>query len=211
MDGILKLNNEKRILNTAKELFYNLGYSQVTMDDIAARLKMSKKTLYKYYSGKYDIIKTVVNEFKTELSEGVNQIVNDNTLEYPVKLKEMLNFVALRLNNISPVLLEDLQKNLPELWEEINHYKNESAYSRFNKLIEEGKAKNMINDRVNHRLIVVLYANAIQNLLDPAFLNQLPNGIITEMPKSPSLIFDNLINIIYEGILTEEAKQQYRK
>lgn len=203
-------HNRQRILEVSKELFYNRGYNRVTMDDIARNLSMSKKTLYRHFNGKYDIMKTLVEETKKELSSGVLQIVNDSQMEYPLKLKKMLNFVAVKINDISNKLMEDMRVNLPELWEDLNNYKNESAYQRFALLIEEGKKKEMINDRINHRLVVVLYANAIQNLLDPLFLNQLPKDIMNEIPHKPAEIFDNLINIIYEGILTEEAKKEYQ-
>jgi AcrR family transcriptional regulator len=200
-----------RILETSKELFYQHGYSKVTMDEVAQKLGMSKKTLYRYFESKYDIISHIVQIFKDDLSNGVDDIINDESLEYPVKLKKMLNFVALKLSGISVLLMEDLQKILPDLWDELNKLKREGAFNRFNKLIEEGRRKSMINERINLQVIVALYASAIQNLLDPDFMNQLPAGIVEKMPTSPSEIFDNMINIIYEGILTEETKKDYQQ
>ncbi len=205
-----KSENRARILEESRKLFYNLGYKKVTMDDIARNMGMSKKTLYKYFDGKYEIMKTIVHDVIDDLSNGIDQIILDEHLSYPAKLRKMLNFVGLHLSKISPRLMEDMQVNLPELWEEVNRYKRDSAFKRFYKLIEEGKRKKLINDQVNHHLIVVLYASATQNLLDPGFLYQLPQDILEKIPQSPAEIFDNLVNIIYEGILTEDTKQEYR-
>lgn len=210
MIALTKQQNKQKILDTSKALFYASGYSAITMDDIARKLGMSKKTLYKYYSGKYEIMCQIIRNLKDELAGGVNKIVNNESTAYPEKLRQMLNFVGFTLANISPALLEDLQKNLPALWEELNRHKRESAYLRFNKLIEEGRRKGFINEGVNHRLIVALYASAVQNLLDPAFLNQLPEEILEDLPQSPGVIFDNLVNIIFEGILNADAKEKFK-
>ncbi|MGK7394335.1 MAG: TetR/AcrR family transcriptional regulator [Candidatus Cyclobacteriaceae bacterium M3_2C_046] len=206
-----KAYNARRILETSKDLFYTFGYSKVTMDDISKKLGMSKKTLYKYFDGKYQIMERIVADFKKDMSTGVDKIINDESLDFPIKLKEMLNLVAKQLSHISPLLMEDMQQNLPVLWEELNNHKKEGAYKRFNRLIEEGRQKSMINSHINHKLIVVFYASAIQNLLDPNFMHQIPQEILEEMPKSPAQIFDNLINLIYEGILREETKEDYRE
>jgi AcrR family transcriptional regulator len=200
-----------RILEASRELFYKNGYSKVTMDEVSQKLGMSKKTLYRYFDSKYDIMSHIVATFKHDLSNGVESIVSDESLEYPVKLKKMLNFVALKLSGISVMLMEDLQKNLPDLWDELNKLKKESAFIRFNKLMEEGRKKSMINDKINLQVIIVMYASAIQNLLDPDFVKQLPASLVKELPKSPSEIFDNMINIIYEGILTEKTKKDYQQ
>lgn len=204
-------NTRNRILGASKDLFYTKGYSKVTMDDIAQKLAMSKKTLYRYFENKYDIISQIVQNFIDDLGNGVKEIVHDDSLEYPFKLKKMLNFVAVKLSGISVLLLEDMQTTLPELWHKLDQFKKESAFIRFNQLIEEGREKSMINQHINHRLIVALYASAIHNLLNPDFIRQLPAEIVKEMPAAPSDIFDNIINIIYEGILTEETKEKFRK
>lgn len=200
----------KKIIDGCRQLFYECGYSKVTMDQAAKKLGMSKKTLYRYFDSKEAIMSEVTAMFSEELGSGVEAIVSDQTLDYPLKLKKMLNFVALKLSGISITLMEDLQKNLPRLWDQLNHYKKEGAFKRFNRLIDEGVEKGMINERVNKRLIVALYACAIQNLLDPDFVRQMPSEIVRDMPHAPSTIFDNMINIIYEGILTERAKNTFR-
>jgi AcrR family transcriptional regulator len=191
------------ILNAARSLFYTYGYSKVTMSDIAREMGMSKKTLYKFFNSKQEIIIVLVKFFKEEVSAGVEKILGDEQDDFPVKMKKMLQFVALRLSGISNVFLEDLQKYLPEVWEDLNNYKKEAAFTRFKRLIDEGKAKNRIRNNINPQMIVLLYASAVQNLLDPAFYKQIPTEMVQELPVTPALIFDNIINIIYHGILDD--------
>jgi len=51
-----KTSTEGKILEAAYRLFLEKGYRHTTMDDIAQDLGMSKKTLYKYYPGKLDLL-----------------------------------------------------------------------------------------------------------------------------------------------------------
>lgn len=51
---------KERILETALELFAQNGYLGTSMQDIAARLKITKAALYKHYTGKQEILDRIV-------------------------------------------------------------------------------------------------------------------------------------------------------
>ena len=44
------------ILDRTIELFYEFGIKNLSMDDISRKLKISKKTLYRYVNSKEDLI-----------------------------------------------------------------------------------------------------------------------------------------------------------
>jgi AcrR family transcriptional regulator len=205
-----KEDNRIKILETARELFYMYGYSKVTMDDISRKLGMSKKTLYNYYEGKYQLLQSILENFKTNLAQGVESVLENDSMSYPEKLYGMLTQVAMNLSRVSPKFMEDIQLNAPEIWKEINEYKKEAAFLRFNKLIEEGLRKGHVRKDINKNMAIALYVSAIQNLLDPVFMQQLPREVSKEIPEAPIEIFDQMINIIYEGILSEDTKAAYR-
>ena len=50
------MENKDRILHHASALFLRNGIKSVSMDDIAASLAMSKKTLYKTFANKDEIV-----------------------------------------------------------------------------------------------------------------------------------------------------------
>jgi AcrR family transcriptional regulator len=51
----------KRILESAYKLFRRQGYSRVTMDDIAAEAKLTKRTLYHHFSSKDELLANVLD------------------------------------------------------------------------------------------------------------------------------------------------------
>lgn len=53
---------EEQIINAARELFKNYGFKKVTMDEIARKAGVTKKTVYKYFASKQDLLKFFINE-----------------------------------------------------------------------------------------------------------------------------------------------------
>ena len=47
---------KEKILHKASEMFLNLGFKSVTMDDIASALGMSKKTIYSHFPTKLKLV-----------------------------------------------------------------------------------------------------------------------------------------------------------
>ena len=201
---------EGKILDTAYRLFLGKGYRQTTMDDIAQELGMSKKTLYKYYPGKLELLSASFEVLQTRMSAKVEAVVDNRFLPFPLKLRSFLTVVASYLAPINPGLFEDLHENAPEVWQDLKAYINQSAHLRFAKLIEEGVNQGLVSTRVNVSLVVLLYAAAIQSLWDPKFAAQFPEEIQRGAKMRPADAFEQAISIIYNGILTEEARNEFQ-
>jgi AcrR family transcriptional regulator len=205
-----KTSTEAKILDSAYRLFLGKGYRHTTMDDIAQNLGMSKKTLYKYYPGKLELLSASFELLKTKMTAKVEAILDNRYISFPLKLKSTLTVIASHLAPINPELFEDLRNQAPEIWEELTTYINESAYLRFAKLIDQGVAQGLVNPRINVNLVVMLYAAAVQSLLDPKFYGQFPDSMQKGMKIPPSDIYDQAISIIYNGILTDEARNEFQ-
>ncbi len=204
-----RVSKEAKILEIAYKLFLSKGYRQTTMDDISQELSMSKKTLYKYYPGKLELLSASFELLKVKISSKVEGILENRHLAFPLKLKSTLTVIATHLAPIKPELFEDLRDHAPEVWEAMRVYINESAYVRFQKLIQQGIAQGLVNPNININMVVILYASAVQSLIDPKFLAQFPITIQKGMKLPVSDIYDQAITIIYNGILTEEARSEF--
>jgi len=206
-----KTDIESRILDVSYRLFLKQGYKNTTMDDISQELAMSKKTLYKYFPGKLELLAASFDLLKTKLSIKVEVLFENRYISFTAKLKSFLSIVAADLAPINPELLEDLRDHAPEIWSELQDYVRDSAYLRFQKLIEEGIEKGQVAPNINKTMIVLVYASAIQSLIDPKFLAQFPFEMREKMNLNTSEIFDQTIQIIYQGILTDEAREEFQK
>ncbi len=49
-------SKRQRIVDATRVHFFSHGFRRVTMDDLAAELGISKKTLYAHFPGKFDLL-----------------------------------------------------------------------------------------------------------------------------------------------------------
>lgn len=104
-----RMEAKERILHKAEEMFMRFGIRSVSMDDIAAELGMSKKTIYQFFSDKDELVDVVIGSIirnmqadclgcKAKSSNAVEQIfmVMDEVIE--------------QFRNMNAMVLYDLEK-----------------------------------------------------------------------------------------------------
>jgi AcrR family transcriptional regulator len=190
-----------RILNKASEMFFQFGYLKVTMDEIASRLGMSKKTLYKYYPGKESLIREMFKNVKCEIEDYISELWSDEQLDFVLKLKKLMNFIGTQSSKMRGPLIEDIQKYNPDIWQEIQEFRKQTSQKKFTFLINEGIEKGFFRNDIDNTIIVLTYINAIQGIITPEVLSQIP--------FTSNQVFDALSKIIFEGIMTEEGRAKY--
>ena len=68
------MTKKEEVINGARELFCTYGYKKVTMDEIAKRSGVTKKTIYSYFKDKNDLIKYFVYEEIDKMKEIVSNV-----------------------------------------------------------------------------------------------------------------------------------------
>lgn len=139
---------EERILLKARDLMLQSGLRQVTMDDLAQQLGISKKTIYQYYKDKDDLVKEVVNlELKTHAISckacGVNA---ENAIHEMFLVMENMKAMTQTMN---PNAMMELEKHFPNAFEIIKNHKEDFLFSLIKqnlmKGIEEGCYRASLN------------------------------------------------------------------
>ena len=192
---------KEKILHKATEMFLQYGFSRVTMEEIAEELGMSKKTLYKFFPGKEQLLKEMVNDMKCKFEDYVQELWGNNKMSFIEKLKNLMNYISNQPSAFRGPLSIDLQKNFPLLWEEINESRKTHSLHKFNLLLSEGIGKGVFRKDIDQQIVVLLFMNAVQGILNPDVLSQLP--------YTANQVFESIIRILMEGIFTEEGRHKY--
>jgi AcrR family transcriptional regulator len=190
-----------RILNKAEEIFFHYGYTRVKMDEIADALGISKKTLYKFFDSKEYLLREIIERIKLNIGANCDIICNNSNMEFIQKLKTLMNYIAKSSSLLRGPLPEDIQKNLPEIWRDVNEHRERKSLAKFAGLINEGVASGAFRKDIDQQIIVLAYVNAVSSLINPEILSQLP--------YTGDQVFEMLIKIIFEGILTDEGRKKY--
>src|ERR1039457_3209774 len=107
-------NDREKILKTASDVFFTRGFYKIPVDDIASLLKMSKKTIYKYFATKEDLVREVAYLFIKTHSSNIANIINSeyNAVE---KLFYIFKYLGNMLININEKWFSDIQTQAPEI------------------------------------------------------------------------------------------------
>jgi AcrR family transcriptional regulator len=124
-------------------LFLSEGFAHLTLDQIAARLRCSKSTLYTLAGSKDDLVRAVtVHFFRTATAE-VEAAVAD-VAGTPARLTAYLTAVGIALAPASDAFMEDLAAFAParELYEQ----NTRAAARRVHDLISDGVTTGDVRD-----------------------------------------------------------------
>ena len=190
-----------RILHCAGEEFFRHGFSRVTVDEIAAKLGMSKKTVYKHFSSKDDLLREVTRFTINEMATRCADILHDERIAFVDKLRNMMTSVGVNYSKLARPLIEDLQKHAPHIWKEIADFRTERINKDFDALLQEGMEQGIFRQDIDRQLILLIYSNAVQTIINPEMLMNLP--------YTATQVFETIMKVMFEGILTEEEKPKY--
>ena len=160
---------KEKILNAAEKHMVQFGYRKVTMDEIAQDLHMSKNTIYKSFVGKEEIAKALVKRLQQRLNTSLDNI--EKTKNDPLQI--FSDSVLLLRKLLGPWFehfFREIPIELPVLWEEFLHFRNEKILG-IRSLVEKG-SRNGNFRRVNASIATEAYLGAVKAITNPRFLEQ---------------------------------------
>lgn len=190
---------KKKILEGARAIFLREGVSSITMEQIAARQGISKKTLYKYFSNKSQLVEEAIEEQILVITSLVDSIMQDSSQTFPQRLGRIFGIVARQLAQLGDTLIRDVFYREPRLWERIDRFRREHIFAAITRLFEEGIRDGYVRTDIES-LAPTLFVNAANAILSPAQ--------IFTLTASPAVVFETFIKILLGGILTEEGRTQ---
>lgn len=158
MDDPFKM--KEQIIKKATDLFLKLGFKSVTMDDIASAMCISKKTIYKYFTTKEDLIEQGTTSIHQKIITLMNAIVskNYNAIKENFEMRKMFKEMFQTFDH-SPAY--QLKKHYPEIYDQLISNAMEECRHLFRKNIEKGIAEGLYRDNVEIDAAVRFYYTLI--------------------------------------------------
>ena len=131
------LDTKQRIQKAAHDLVMQYSIRSVSMDDIAANLGMSKKTIYHYFKDKDELIEAVVDNVidTNQCSCNDDRDKADNAVHEIFLVMEM---VVEMFKSMNPSILFDMQKYHPVAFRKFQKHKNDYLYNVCKQNLERG-------------------------------------------------------------------------
>lgn len=153
-------------------MFLQFGIRSVSMDDIAAALGMSKKTIYQYYTDKDELVEAVVEDelLSTEHDcEFCKKQARDAVEEVVLTMIQIHD----QFRNMNPVVLFDLEKFHPRSFQKFQKHKNEFLFKVIRQNIERGINEELYRPEIK---VDVLSRYRLETMLIPFNLMAFPPG-----------------------------------
>tara|TARA_B100001287_G_scaffold31292_1_gene22322 strand:+ start:651 stop:1265 length:615 start_codon:yes stop_codon:yes gene_type:complete len=147
---------KNKIIAKCEELFLELGFKNVTMDDIAYAMGISKKTIYIHFSNKTELIENVVFSVLEFFHKNIEQI-NKEAVNPIEELYDIKMFVMNYLKNERGSTQFQLKKYYPNIFEQLEVKKFQKMHSSVEKGLKKGIKLNLFRDNIDVGFISRVY------------------------------------------------------
>ena len=189
----------QRIVEAARAHFFNHGFRSVTMDDLAAELAISKKTLYARFPSKTALLEAVLADKFAGVGAALERISGEHAHDFAGGLHQLLAATQRELDEIKPPFVRDMRQKAPHVFKMVERRRAELIQRHFGKLFAEGQRAGKVRKDIPAKLIIEILLGAVQAIMNP------PK--IEELGLTPKSGFTAIVKVVLEGALARKGKR----
>jgi AcrR family transcriptional regulator len=153
-----RLSSKDRYIREVFELYKRRGLN-LSMEQIAEELRITKKTLYNNFASKEEMVRTVVDYFFYSLEKKMfESLMNSaNAIESMISIS---NTIRCEIDKLGVLLLNDLTGDNIDLFA---HSNRSSFYSKvIRENLQKGMAENLYRKNIDVEYVTLFYTSAIE-------------------------------------------------
>ena len=185
-----------RIRQSTHDLFMQYGLKSVSMDDIAAKMGISKKTIYQFYSDKEQLVAEVVTAIikHNQQTCDIDRSRSDNAVHGIFLSMEQMSLLFHAMN---PSILFDLYKYYPQSFKIFEAHKNDYLYGVIKENIIRGIGETLYRPEIKIDIMARFRVESIIVPFKPEFQSSVKSNLAT--------IAEELATHFLFGIVTEKG------
>ena len=154
---------KERIIESAMQAFKTHGIKCITMDDIAASLGISKRTLYEVFANKEMLLEECILKEREETNQYIRTILGTSAHVLEVVLKLYLRSIE-KFHATHKSFFEDIKK-YPKAYELLKNDKNHDSDEVLS-FFREGVKQGIFRDDINFAIVNLLVHEQIDLLIN---------------------------------------------
>ena len=186
-------NIEQRILAETGAMFFRHGIRTITMNDIASKLGISKKTIYAYYNDKGSLVKSFTDvELKSQQKE--MERIQETSRDAIDEMLNIMTHLENFFNRVNPSVFYDLQKYHPSSWNAFKTFKEKCIIGFVEDNLKRGIQQELYRKNLKIKVLARLRIEEVEmgfqpNLFPPdsfkvsdvqlALIDHFVHGIVT--------------------------------
>ncbi|WP_321515033.1 TetR/AcrR family transcriptional regulator [Marinifilum fragile] len=196
-------NQRTDIIEVCWELFFQFGIKSVSMDDIASKLGISKKTIYQHFKNKSDLVEQALEwqinhprfSFQSEEVSHLNAI--DQYIAF-------YKFVISQIENSCDSMRYDLRKYYPKLWNKFHRTNLIRFQTELAQNLEQGIKEGLFRPEINIEWISKTMARFYLNMAET-------DNVILEKEDISNIEFHKELGIYHlHGVCTNKGIEYFK-
>lgn len=153
-------------IDRVEKLFLRFGIKSITMDDVAADLGISKKTLYQLVESKDAlVIKVLESHISREKSQCLNLAAQaSNALE---EIFVIMDSNSQEMSQMKTNIVNDLQKYHRQGWELVHKFHFDFVFKVIRENLMRGRTEGLYREDFDIDIVAKLHLATAFNLFDP--------------------------------------------
>ena len=188
----------QRILTAARQHFFTHDFRSVTMDDLAAELGMSKKTLYLSFPSKSDLLRAVLLDKFQSVEADLDRITSESSTDALAPLRRLLACMQRHTEEIKPPFVRDIRREAPEMFKLVETRRRELIQRYFGKLFTDGRRDGIIRKDIPIQVMIEVLLGATEAIMNPQKTS--------ELGLTPQTGYAAIISIIFDGVVTAPGR-----
>ncbi|MDD4994282.1 MAG: TetR/AcrR family transcriptional regulator [Paludibacter sp.] len=155
---------QELIVSTASRLFEQFGIRSVSIDNVCAELRISKKTFYSYFPQKEDLVEAVLMHQRAIQHEKFTKLFkNKNAIEsLIISIKEIKRSVG----HESVAMCYDLEKYYPKVNEKYEQDSRQIMRDGFERFLKQGIEEGYFREDVDVELIAFFHSLQVKKTFE---------------------------------------------
>ena len=190
----------QEITKKAAKLFHRYGIKSVSMDDVARELSISKKTLYKLFKDKTELVSKVLVCPAHEALDDVSIAESLNAVEKHIMVYEkIVDFLA----ELNPTFEYDLKKYYPKLHKEVIQKRRKNIYENMYRDLTQGVKEGFFRPDIDIDII---------NTMNIIRIEGFQTMDVKEVYKRDLLeVVEVFFSYHFHAIATEKGKKEFER
>ena len=160
------MEESEEIYISVASIFKKFGIKSQTMDDIARHLGISKKTLYKYFKDKNDLVVKTLNHLNSADCKVIEQIAqnSENAIEESFAISK---HVLDQFKDIHPNVWYDLERYHPKAMGFMDDHMKNVIYQWVCDNLKKGIEEGLYREDLKIPIIAGIYVSRIKDFFNP--------------------------------------------
>lgn len=134
-----------------------------TMNDLAGRLGVSKRTLYQIFSSKEELIGAIIVTIQDDIRKQRQELLSDQHLDFPAKFQGMIAVRQKAFSAFEGGMFAEIRRCFPGVWSKVEQFINDE-WSAVEAVLQAGMAAGRFQTRFVP-LITMIVKGSIKEMI----------------------------------------------